>query len=483
MTSFPIASPRRRFLAQSACGFGMLALADLMAKNGAIAAESATASRASGSAALAPKPPHFPARAKRVIFLFMHGGPSHVDTFDYKPELQRRDGEVYGGQIPSQIDAKPKLMASPWEFKQRGESGLWVSDLLPHIAEVADDLCVVKSVHTRGQSHGQAVGMVNTGSDNLVRPSVGSWVSYGLGTENSDLPSYVAISPASSHGGPRNYGSAFLPAIHQATVVGANGRLGSGKIADLLPPTAKSDKSGELAVDRNQIDLLQRLNAEHLRRSGPDAQIEGAIESYELAFRMQRTAPEILRIEDEPEHVQSMYGIGEKETENFGRQCLLARRMAEAGVRFIQVSSGNVWDQHGGLRAGHAKNALATDKPIAGLIRDLKQRGMLDDTLIVWGGEFGRTPIVQGNDGRDHNPHGFTMMMAGGGTRSGYAHGETDEFGYYAAIDRVHMHDLHATILHLLGLDHQRLTYHYAGRDFRLTDVYGNVVDQLIAKV
>lgn len=471
-------SPRRQFLSQSACGFGMLALADLLA-GPAARGEAPGGDRGAssvGSSDLAPKPPHFPARAKRVIFLFMHGGPSQVDTFDYKPELQQRDGESYSGQMPSQIDAKPVLLASPWKFAQHGQSGLWVSDLLPHMAGVADELCVVRSVYSRGQSHGQAVGMVNTGSDNLVRPSVGAWVSYGLGTENSDLPSYVAISPASSHGGPRNYGAAFLPAIHQATVVGANGKLGSGRIADLLPPGGK-DPSG---VDRGQLELLQRLNREHLRLSGRDAQIEGVIESYELAFRMQRTAPEVMRIEDEPESIQQMYGIGEKETDNFGRQCLLARRLAEAGVRFIQVSSGNVWDQHGKLREGHAKNSLATDKPIAGLILDLKQRGLLDETLIVWGGEFGRTPVVQGSDGRDHNPHGFTMVLAGGGARGGYAHGETDEFGYYAVKDRVHMHDLHATILHLLGLDHKRLTYHYAGRDFRLTDVYGEVVSGLI---
>jgi hypothetical protein len=411
-----------------------------------------------------------------VIFLFMHGGPSQVDTFDYKPELQKRDGEKYAGQMLAQIDAKPVLMASPWKFARRGQSGLWVSDLLPQIAGVADELCVVRSMHSRGQSHGQAVSMVNTGSDNLVRPSVGSWISYGLGTENRDLPSYVAISPASAHGGPRNYGSAFLPAIHQATVVGANGRLGSGRITDLEP----SDKSVFGGVDPKQIELLQRLNREHLERSGADSQIEGAIESYELAFRMQRTAPEVMNIELESESTQRLYGIDKKETENFGRQCLLARRLAEAGVRFIQVSSGNVWDQHGKLREGHAKNALATDQPIAGLIIDLKQRGMLEDTLVLWGGEFGRTPIVQGSDGRDHNPHGFTMVLAGGGTRPGYAHGETDDLGYHAVSDRVHMHDLHATMLHLLGLDHARLTYHYAGRDFRLTDVYGNVVKGLI---
>ena len=468
---------RRGWLESSACGFGMLALADLLARDGVNGvACGANLPAAPSAGPLAVRPTHIPPRAKRVIFLFMHGGPSHVDTFDYKPELARRDGQSYDGRMPSQSDAKPVLMASPWAFHRRGESGLWVSDLLPHMAGVADDLCVVRSVHSRGQSHGQAVGMIHTGSDSLVRPSVGSWISYGLGTENTDLPSYVAISPASAHGGPRNYGAAFLPAIHQATVVGANGRLGDGRIPDLLPPDGRAD-----TVDREQLDLLRRFNRRHLDRSGPDAGIEGAIEAYELAFRMQRAAPEVLRIDDEPEHVRRLYGIGDKETDNFGRQCLLARRLAEAGVRFIQVSSGNVWDQHGKLREGHAKNALATDRPIAGLIRDLKARGMLDETLVVWGGEFGRTPVVQGSDGRDHNPHGFTVVLAGGGTRPGHAHGETDDIGYYAAVDRVHMHDLHATMLHLLGLDHERLTFRYAGRDFRLTDVAGRVVPGVVA--
>jgi hypothetical protein len=468
---FQLPTTRRQWLRSSACGFGSLALADLL--NRQASAES-TARGVSPEDPLAAKPTHHAPRARRVIFLFMHGGPSHVDTFDYKPLLEKQDGQPYPGPMPGNIDAKPVLMKSPWRFRQRGESGLWVSDLLPQLADCADDLCVVRSVHSRGQSHGQAVGMMNTGSDNLVRPSVGSWVSYGLGTENADLPSFVAISPASSHGGPRNYGSAFLPAIHQATVVGANGRLGDGKIADLQPPAGKR-------TDPDQLNLLQRLNQRHRQRSGPDAQIEGAIEAYELAFRMQAAAPEVMRIDDEPEHVRRMYGIGEQATENFGRQCLLARRLAEAGVRFIQISTGNVWDQHGNLRGGHEKNGLATDLPVAGLLRDLKQRGMLDETLIVWGGEFGRTPIVQGSDGRDHNPQGFTMLLAGGGARGGYAHGETDEFGYHAVRDRVHVHDLHATILHLMGIDHERLVYHYAGRDFRLTDVYGRVVRDLLA--
>ncbi len=459
MSLLPL-SNRRRFLRSSACGFGALAAADLLARDSA-AAESLLA--------------HHAPRAKRVIFLFMHGGPSQVDTFDPKPELDRNDGKTVSVDLPSNVDARPVAMKSPWKFQRHGQSGLWISELLPEIAECADDLCVVRSMYSRGQSHGQAVSMLNTGSDNLVRPSIGSWVSYGLGSENQNLPSFVAVSPATSHGGPRNYGSAFLPTKHQATAIGSNGKIGDGMIANLQP--AESDSQRQT----RQLNLLQQLNHQHLRRSGPDAQIEGAIAAYELAFRMQAEAPEVLEIDQEPASIQQLYGIDQKETQAFGRSCLLARRLAEAGVRFIQVSSGNVWDQHSGLRKGHEKNALATDRPIAGLIKDLKQRGMLDETLIVWSGEFGRTPMAQGKDGRDHNPQGFTAFLAGGGSRGGLAYGETDEFGFRAATDRVHMHDLHATILHLLGIDHERLTYRYAGRDFRLTDVYGKVISGLLA--
>jgi hypothetical protein len=422
---------------------------------------------------------HHAAKAKRVIFLFMHGGPSHVDTFDYKPKLSQDDGKTYKGELPSSIDAVPTLMGSPWKFNRHGESGLWVSELMPEIAKVADRLCVIRSMHSRGQSHGQAVSMLHTGSDNLIRPSVGAWVSYGLGTENDSLPSFVSLSPASAHGGPRNYGSSFLPAQHQATVIGANGKLKEARIAYLNDPEKAADAiSGS---KRGKLELIQLLNQRHLESSGPDQDIEGIIASYELAFRMQQVAPEVLAIDSEPAHIQHMYGLDNAATADFGRQCLVARRMVESGVRFVQLSSGNVWDQHGDLFNGHTKNSLATDRPIAGLIGDLAQRGLLDETLVVWGGEFGRTPIVQGKNGRDHNPQGFTMWMCGGGVRGGMAYGETDEYGYRAMTNRVHMHDLHATILHLLGIDHERLTYPYAGREFRLTDVHGRVVRDILS--
>ncbi len=458
----PVATPltRRQLLQSSACGFGYLAFAGLAAE----------ANRQSHAAVR----PHHAPRAKRVIFLFMHGGPSQVDLFDYKPRLQADDGKNLPFDPAPNISAKPKLMKSPWKFDRHGESGLWVSELMPNVAKHVDDLCVIRSMHSRGQSHGQAVCMLHTGTDNFVRPSVGAWVSYGLGAENQNLPAFISISPPSGHGGPRNYGSAFLPAAHQATTIGSSGKLGSGKIENL--------STGEsLTAQRKQLDLLQSLNRNHLNRSVQDEQIEGAIESFELAFRMQQTAPDVLDLSQEPKSIQDLYGVDKKETSNFAKQCILARRCAEAGVRYIQVSTGNVWDQHGGLRNGHTRNSLAVDQPIAALLADLKARGLLDDTLVVWGGEFGRTPIAQGNDGRDHNPQGFTMWLAGGGVKGGIAYGETDDYGYYAVENRVHMHDLHATILHQLGLNHEQLTYRYSGRDFRLTDVYGNVVHDILA--
>lgn len=418
---------------------------------------------------------HHPARAKRVIVLFMHGGPSQVDTFDYKPRLQQDDGKELPFAAAKNIDAKPKLMKSPWKFARHGQCGQWVSELLPHTARHVDDLCVLRSLHSRGQSHGQAVSMMHTGSDSLVRPSVGAWVSYALGSANPDLPAFVSLCPASGHGGPRNYGAAFLPAIHQATAIGRSGKLGDAKI----PFLENGRRSSEAQLE--QIALLRSMNQTHLERAQRDAQIQGAIESLDLAFRMQKAAPEVFDLSQESPATLQHYGVGEKATDGFGRQCLLARRMAEAGVRYIELSTGNVWDQHGNLKSGHERNALATDKPIAGLLADLKQRGLLDDTLLVWGGEFGRTPIAQGSNGRDHNPQGFTMWLAGGGVRGGMAYGESDEYGYYAAENRVHVHDLHATVLHLLGIDHERLTYRYAGRDFRLTDVYGNVVQPILA--
>jgi len=418
--------------------------------------------------------PHVPVRAKRVIFLFMHGGPSHVDTFDYKPLLARDDGKPLPFELPPNIDAVPKLLNGSWKFKRRGQSGLWVSDLLPNMAEQADSLCVIRSMHTRGQSHGQAVGMINTGSDNLVRPSVGAWVSYALGSGHPDLPAHVAIGPATAHGGPRNYGAAFLPAMHQATAIGTNGKPGDGKIPHLDGPV-------DASLVRQRFELVKSLNQQHLQRSGPDREIEGASEAVDLAARMRTAAPEVFDLEQETAATQQAYGIGQKPTDSFGRSCLLARRLAEAGVRFITVSSGQVWDQHSNLVAGHTRNAATTDLPISELIRDLKRRGLWEDTLIVWGGEFGRTPVVQGKNGRDHNPQGFSVVLSDGGVKTGFAYGETDDYGYYARRDRVHMHDLHATILHLLGIDHEQLTYRYAGRDFRLTDVHGRIVKEILA--
>lgn len=455
---------RRALLTRSMAGLGALSLSGWWPR---FARGEAPLGAATG--------PHFAPTARRVIFLFMHGGPSHVDTFDYKPRLQESDGQPLPFDPAPNIDAKPVLMKSPWKFAQHGECGQWVSELLPHTARHVDKLCVIKSMHSKGQSHGQAVSMLHTGSDNLVRPSVGAWVSYGLGSENSDLPSFFSIAPASGHGGTRNYGSAFLPAMHQATTIGKQGKIGDVKI-DFLDANGLS--AGE---QRQQLEFLQQLNRDHLARAGRDEQIAGTIDSFDLAYRMQAAAPTVLDLSQESKATQELYGIDQKETENFGRQCLLARRLAEAGVRYIELSTGNVWDQHGDLKNGHEKNALATDKPIAGLLTDLESRGLLDDTLVVWGGEFGRTPIVQGSNGRDHNPQGFTVWLAGGGVKGGHAHGETDEYGYYAAIDRVHMHDLHATMLHMLGINHEQLTYKYAGRDFRLTDVYGEVVRDILA--
>ena len=457
---------RRGFLRTSAS-------AGVLASLGGLSARGVEASE--GQASQGHSQTHHAPRVQRVIFLFMHGGPSHVDTFDYKPALQRADGQPLPFEAPANIDAKPVLMKSPWKFAKHGQAGLWVSELLPHTAAHIDELCIVRSMVSRGQSHGQAVSMLHTGSDNLARPSVGAWISYGLGAQNPNLPAFVSIAPSSGHGGPRNYGSAFLPAEHQASTIGRQGKLSSTMIDHLLPLDSDRERSSR------RLDLIQSLNREHLSQLGRDSSVAGMIETYDLAIRMQQSAPEVLDLSRESAATQRLYGVGNKETDNFARQCLLGRRLLEAGVRYVELSTGNVWDQHGGLKEGHEKNCLATDQPIAALLTDLRQRGMLDDTLVVWGGEFGRTPTVQGSNGRDHNPQGFTMWLAGGGLQTGMAYGETDEFGYHAQQNRVHMHDLHATILHLLGIDHQRLTYRYAGRDFRLTDVYGTVVTGILA--
>lgn len=456
---------RRQLLQTTATGFGSLALAALLGDE-TRAAENPPAPRA----------PHFATKARRVIFLFMHGGPSHVDTFDYKPLLIRDDGKPLPFAKPRIVSSPTdNLLASPWKFSQHGQSGLWVSELFPNVAKCADDLCVINSMHGSNSRHGGALLELHTGSDTFIRPSMGSWVTYGLGTENQDLPGFVTVCPSLTHGGANNWSSAFLPAAYQGTPLGTASVPSDKAAIPFIQSATPRD------IQRQELDLLAELNRERLAVSGPDQGLEGRIESFELAFRMQAAAPELQDIAGETEETHKLYGLDNPTTKNFGRQCLMARRFAERGVRFIQVSHSYKWDQHGDLKKDHARNSLEVDLPIAGLLQDLKRRGLLDETLVLWGGEFGRTPAGQGRDGRDHHPQAFSMWLAGGGVKGGMAYGKTDEYGYYSVENKVHFHDLHATMLHLLGLDHTRLTYKYAGRDFRLTDVKGEVVREIMA--
>jgi hypothetical protein len=398
----------------------------------------------------------------------MQGGPAHMDTFDYKPKLREDDGKAglaRGGGA--------KLYGSPFQFSQHGRSGLWISELFPNVAKHADDLCLLRSMHTDIPNHPQAFVQLHTGSAQFVRPSMGAWALYGLGTENENLPGFITISPPIQFGA-QNYGSAFLPAVYQGTRLGAQrGDIGEASIGNIrnsdLPPD----------LQRKQLDLVQAMNRDLLSTAGPNPEVEGVIESYELAFRMQSEVPRVMDFSKESPATLAMYGIGDGPTANFGKQCLMARRFAQAGVRFIEVCHAG-WDQHNNLQNRLTANCTATDKPIAALLTDLKAHGLLKDTLVIWGGEFGRTPDSRRPDGRDHNAKGYTMWMAGGGVRGGMSYGATDEYGYKAVENPVHIHDLHATILALLGLDHEKLTYRYAGRDFRLTDVHGNVVKAIM---
>ncbi len=457
---------RREMLRYSSIGFGSLALASLW-QDEAAGTENP----------LAPRRPHFAARAKRVIFLFMHGGPSQIDTFDYKPLLQRDDGHPLPFAKPRVVSSETgNLLRSPWKFHQHGQSGAWVSELFPHVASCVDDLCIINGMHGSNSRHGGALLELHTGSDTFVRPSMGSWITYGLGSENQDLPGYITMCPTLTHGGANAYGSAFLPADYQGTPLGN----ASIPAEQATIPFIKNAENTHPDLQRLELDFLGEMNRRQFRTAG-DAVLEARINSFELAFRMQTATPELQNVDDETQTTRQMYGLDEPATRNFGRQCLMARRFAEAGVRFIQCTHSYKWDQHSDLKRDHAKNALEVDKPITALLRDLKSRGLLEDTLVVWGGEFGRTPVAQGRDGRDHNPHGYTMWLAGGGVKGGVRHGATDDYGYYAVADKVHLHDLHATILYLLGLDHTKLTYRYAGRDFRLTDVHGEIVREIIA--
>ena len=465
--TFPIPGISRREILQTAsAGFGYLAFAGLTAQ----AAEAESESQNP----LSPKQPHFAAKAKRVIFLCMQGGPSHVDTFDYKPQLavDSGKGSKSGGS---------RLMASPWEFRQHGKSGLWISDLFPEVAKHADELCLIRSMHCDQPTHPRAMTQMHTGNAQFVRPSLGAWTLYGLGTENDSMPGFVALNPPAASA--QNFGTAFLPAIYQGTKVGRTQQRGpavyrgnsSGpSLPDINNPRISS------SAQRKQLDFIQTLNKQKLEREEHQPGVEGVIESYELAFRMQDVLPELMDVSEESEKTLGLYGIDGGDTDAFGRQCLMARRFVEAGVRFVEITHGN-WDHHNRLKTDLPERCTEVDKPIAGLLTDLAQRGLLKDTLVIWGGEFGRTPDAQNGDGRDHNHKGYTTWMAGGGVKGGISYGATDDHGAVAVENKCHIHDWHATILHLLGLDHTRLTYRYAGRDFRLTDVYGNVVQEIVS--
>ncbi|MEQ1892539.1 MAG: DUF1501 domain-containing protein [Planctomycetota bacterium] len=449
---------RRAALRLASSGFGLLALRGLAGAD---------------ENPLAPKAPHHAARAKRVIYLCMAGAPSHVDTFDHKPALAARDGAELDGYRRG-----AKLLASPWKFKPCGQSGLELSELFPELGKQADKLCLLRGMHTDVPAHAQAVTKLHTGSFQFVRPSLGAWTLYGLGTENSDLPGFVTLNPPSNNGGATNYGTAFLPATYQGLRIGlersARGRAGATPVEDIANPRQTKEQQ------RAQLDLVQTLNKEYVRKNPAEDELEAVIESYELAFRMQAELPGLLDLSKEKETTLAAYGIGQEPTDKFGRQCLSARHLVEAGVRFIEVGHGG-WDHHRNLREELPQKCREIDRPIAALLADLASSGLLDDTIVLWGGEFGRTPYAQNADGRDHNNRGFTTWMAGAGVKGGFSYGATDELGLEAVAGRCSIHDWHATILHLLGLDHERLTFPYAGRDFRLTDVHGEVAREVLA--
>ena len=450
---FQNAFTRRGALQTLSTGLGGIALSALSARNGL----------AEATNPLAARDPHFAPRAKNVIYLSMRGAPSHVDTFDYKPQLSQDSGKEgkYGGR---------KLLGSPWEFRQHGESGLWISDLFPNVAQHADDLCLLNGMHSDTPNHQPAVTAAHTGSVNFIRPSFGSWILYGLGNENTNVPGYIVLG-----GGQKgDYGSAFLPAYYQATMIG-------GKTPIDGPPRVPNIQNTRMdaSAQRTQLDFVQWLNENQLQRDLHSPQTEGMIQSAELAYHMQTSMPGLLDYESENPAILESYGLSDNTTANFGKQCLLARRMVERGVRFVEIVHGN-WDHHDKLKSSMEQTCSETDGPIAALLQDLKDRDLLKDTLILWGGEFGRTPQGEG-DGRGHNAKGYTTWMAGGGVKGGLRYGATDEHGYEAVEGRMHTHDWHATILHLLGLSHKKLTYRYAGRDFRLTDVHGNVAKEILA--
>jgi len=458
--------PRRALLRQVACGFPLLGLRSLVAGQ--------------AEHPLAPRKPHFAPRARRIIFLFMHGGPSHIDTFDPKPRLYQDHGKPVPFQrgLTFGADSVRGLMQPQWAFRKYGQSGIPVSDLFPRVARCADDLCVIRSMVGDGVDHGAALLQLHTGVFSFKRPSMGSWLLYGLGTENANLPGYVTIKPTLGHGGANNFGAAFLPAAYQGTPIGNSGVKVDEIRAEPIPYLAPRGVSA--GQQRFELELLQKMNRAHAERSGRDPELDARIESFELAARMQLEAPEAFEVEKESEATRKLYGLDNAETRDFGWQCLLARRLSERGVRMVQCYH-SYWDQHSELVKMHPKLANQVDQPIAALLTDLKARGLFGETLVLWATEFGRTPWAQGADGRDHNPYGYTIWMAGAGVKPGFVYGATDEFGYHAVENRMHVHDLHATLLHILGLDHLKLTWRHGGRDFRLTDIAGEVHPGVLA--
>ncbi|MEZ6137914.1 MAG: DUF1501 domain-containing protein [Pirellulaceae bacterium] len=462
---------RRWFLQQCGIGLGQIALTSLLAEN-LLSADGTT-----GNDPLAPKSPHHPAKVKNVILLFMGGGPSQFELFDYKPTLERLDGtlppqDLLDGYRAAFINPNSKLLGPKFKFAKHGQSGAEISELLPHTAAVADELCIVRSMKTDAFNHAPAQLMMSTGSQQFGRPSMGAWVTYGLGSESRDLPAYIVFNSGKKgpSAGSGNWNSGFLPTVHSGVEFRSSGD----------PVLYLSNPAGIDAITQRQsLDAIARLNRGRLEQIG-DPEIATRINSYEMAFRMQASAPEAMALEQEPQHILEMYGA-QPGASSFANNCLLARRLVQRGVRFVQLFHES-WDQHGGLKTDLAKNCLDTDQAAAALVKDLKQQGLLDETLVIWGGEFGRTPMVQGgNDGRDHHPNSFTMWLAGGGIKPGITYGATDELGFNVAEDTVHVHDLHATILHLLGFDHKRLTYRFQGRDYRLTDVHGQLVQGILS--
>jgi len=473
---------RRELLQRAGGGAGLLALASVLQQAGLASPASAADEQVNP---LAPRIAHFPAKAKSVIWLFMNGGPSHLDTWDYKPGLAKQDGKALEGFDPNTgffTGSVGPLMKSPFKFQQYGESGAWVSEIFPNMAQHVDDMAFIHSCHTESNNHSPALFMINTGMTRMGFPCVGSWVTYGLGAESQNLPAFIAMSDPLGRGLPKgyaqNWGAGFLPSVYQGTWLRPTGE----PIDNLNRPPVMNDQQQQA-----QLSLLKRLNEKHLANRAGERDLAARIESFELAYRMQLAAPEAIDVEQESADTQEAYGLNDKRCTHFGKQCLMARRLVERGVRFVQIYSGGMenersWDGHKDIVKNHRGFAGETDQPIGALLSDLKDRGLLDSTLVVWGGEFGRLPIVQkGGTGRDHNPHAFTYWMAGGGVKGGAHHGATDDIGHKAVEDRVSVNDLHATILHLLGLDHKRLTFRLNGRDFRLTDVAGDVVQSIVS--